>query len=196
MTTALLRKIADQDEAERQEAWEERKAANDGARVRRTKWAVDHLLDVGQITPPQHDAAVRYAEAYAAAVRPAPLGGSQLLSVHPAWDQTFGREMTRVMNGWNAEASRAIVLAARAWVQAAPRTNKARMSLMQRLFALPAPSWQIIRIRDANHMHDRVSSLLDVLRAFWDAQDEGYGPLDKTYALNDHLRHDEFARPG
>lgn len=171
--TALQRRIEREDEAKRQEAWADRAA---GAQRKRTKWAIDHLMDTGQITPDQHDAAQRFYAICVAANREPPLSGSSVVTpIQAAWDLSIAADVRRLERVWGTEEARSIRSAMFSWVEAAPRTNKARMGLMRRLFTVPVPSWTVIRIRDPLGMPDRVSSLLDVMHAFWLDRDSAFG---------------------
>ena len=99
--TALLRRIEREAEARRQQQWTDRAAEAEARPRRRTKWALDHLMDAGDITTDQHDAGVRYAQVRAVVLRPPPLAGSQLVGVHPAWDMTFAAEIERAARAWS-----------------------------------------------------------------------------------------------
>ena len=169
MGTALLRRIEREDEAKRQIAWDERGLPYVGRR----KWAIDHLLDTGQISPDQHTAAGRLHEVIIVAATPPPMAGLNLGAVHTSWDLTVGAEVRRCR--WEVSQSRQIARGARSWVAAAPLTTKPRLRLYDRLFALPLPSWRMIRASDARLKAERISALLDVLAAYWDAMDRGYG---------------------
>jgi hypothetical protein len=177
--TALARRIEREDEARRQQAWADRAEPR---QRRRSKWAVDHLLDTGQITPDQHTAAERLAQAIVIANTPPHLAGSAPTQVHPGWDLTFATEMDRVTRHWKRANARSAARGARSWVAAAPLTTKARMRLYDRLFALPAPPWKSILNGNGHttRICERVSSLLDVIDAYWAAMDAGYGSAEKS----------------
>ena len=169
--TALLRKIEIQDEAKRQAAWDER--ATPGRR--RTKWAVDHLLDTGQISTSQHDAAAALAVCIAVAAKPPPIGGSSANTIHPGWDLTMQAELHRIARACGPAVAAQVARRARSWVLAAPRTTPKRIRLYDGLFAFPQVSWQ--RLTNGHASRDdlagQASGLLDVLIAFWAA----YPPL-------------------
>jgi hypothetical protein len=177
--SALAVRIERENEAKRQQAWADRAEPR---QRRRSKWAIDHLLDTGQITANQHTAAERLAAAIVAASEPPHLPGSAPTQVHPGWDLTFATEMDRVSRHWKRATARSAAQGARSWVAAAPLTTKARMRLYDRLFALPSPSWKII-LNGGGHttrICERVSALLDVIDAYWAAMDAGYGPAEKS----------------
>lgn len=182
--TALARRIEREDQEAAQAERDRRLAiARGGVTRRRSKWALDHLLDTGQITPGQHDAAERLAAAIVTAYTPPHLAGSAPTQVHPGWDLTFAAEMDRVARGWKHEQSRQAAAGARSWIAAAPLTTKARMRLYDRLFALPAPSMKAMRganggSYERDSLVPRISAMLEVLCAYWDAMDRGYGPQE------------------
>lgn len=172
--------IAEEDDRRHAEALELIEAPAAAGRRRRTKWAVDHLYEQEVLTPAQHDAAHRLVAVIARAEHPPRLAGSSLVAVHPAWDQTFATEVDRAARAWDGAQSREIARTARLWVLAAPRTTKSRMRLYGLLFAFPQRSWKSLSssrrsLRDPGGTAARVAALLDVVAAFWEAQDCSYG---------------------
>ena len=177
MGTALLRRIAREDEAKRQIAWDERAAQS----RRRPKWAADHLLDTGQISPAQHDAAAALAVCIAVAAKPPPIGGSATeTTIHAGWDLTMCAELHRIARACDPATAAQRARMARSWVLAAPRTTPKRIRLYDGLFAFPQVSWRTITGGHASRddLAGQASGLMDVLIAFWVV----YPPLPESFS--------------
>jgi len=171
-TTALLRKIADQQEAERQEQWAERKAANTTGRVRKNpKWALDHLLATGQITALQYDAGKRYASALE---RSLPGSAGDLNKV----DNSLADPHARI---WDACVCAGTVRAARLWVLRSQHASRTRMDTLAKLFAYPHPTMPMMRTLESGCelsyavAVSRITGLLDLLDAYFESADASLG---------------------
>lgn len=124
--TALLRRIERENEAKRQEAWAERAAGLKHGTKARPKWAVDHLLAVGEITPGQHSAAQRYWRA---------IEGAQVGAGAGNWQKVDGARPDPHEKMWNASVALQEAREARLYVATAPSSRPTRLRVLDRLFA-------------------------------------------------------------
>lgn len=169
MTTALLRRIADEDEDARQLAWAERK--EHGRAKRNPRWAVDHLLSVGQITADQHDAAKRLQSCLERS-QPGYASGCEMV------DGSRSDPHARL---WDAAVCSSAVRQARIFVMATRSASKNRMLVMDKLFAFPAPTMaQMQRSASGSKLpYDyackRIRHVLELLEIHWRDADRAYG---------------------
>lgn len=187
-TTALLRKIDQQAEQSRQDAWDDR--AN-RTRRRPPKWACDFLVDTGAITPEQHDAAMRLTALIERGYAGDPLAGSQAdPTPHLAWDTSFAADVGRTQRAWDRATSRESAAAAHLWVASVLRaTNykRSRTALLRTFTGLfgfdgsaivgPRATWKTIRgVNNCPTAEAWVCACLDALIAYFVEMDGGYGP--------------------
>lgn len=186
-TTALLRTIDEQDEARRQEAWEDRRRSH---AKRPPKWAVDHFLEVGAISAEQHDSALRYARAIEAGFAGDPLssGLSETHVTRVVWDTSVAAEFDRVAKALDRAQSREVAVTARSHVRnALLRWRKTAWPTMDLLFGFnglfvtgPLASWKMLRSRgtgvtNAQQCEAQTVRVLAALDEHFTSLDHAYG---------------------
>ena len=120
-TTALLRRIEDEREAKRQEAWANRGRADHKLPV----WACDTLLRNGDIGADLHDAAQRYRSAIERSQGVIGATGEKV-------DGGDGDPHARL---WDASVARQVARTARSFVLASPCSLRKRAAVLDALFA-------------------------------------------------------------
>lgn len=169
MTTKLLRDIARDDEARRQEAWAERSAGE--TRKRNPRWACDTLARTGQIDADQHAAAQRYVSL---------LERSHVVTGGHD-ERTDGGSGDIHARLWDAAVSLQNARAARLFVLKAPSAIKTRMAVLDRLFAFPLPTMQQMQVSPSGGKYPyefavrRIAGVLDLLAIHFEDRDRGYG---------------------
>lgn len=172
-TTALLRRIEDEREAKRQEAWANRGRADHKLPV----WACDTLLRNGDIGADLHDAAQRYRSAIERSQGVIGATGEKV-------DGGDGDPHARL---WDASVARQVARTARSFVLATPCSLRKRAAVLDALFAFdgehvtgPLPTMAKMRVINAqrysaDYAVKRIVGVLELLALHFTMMDRGYG---------------------
>lgn len=174
-TTALLRRIADEQEAKRQAAWAARASGDHERKL--PVWAIDTLLRGGDITANMYDAGKRYRSAIERSQAAGGGGG-------PKVDGGDGDPHARL---WDASVSLQVARTARSFVLRARSPIRTRATVLDRLFgwdghnaisALPTMA-QMRQVNGQRYSADqavrRMVGVLDLLAIHFCSIDRGYG---------------------
>ena len=167
-TTALLARIEREKHAAAQSERDDRlaQARGERQRIHAPKWAVDHLMSVGALTPDQHTAAHRYASALERA-----LGGSG-----GGYERVDGGDNDPHARLWDMAVSAQTARAVRGFVLASGQRRPTTKPMLEALFSFPHPSMSMLRVRRSGAEVERqVCNVVDLIEQAFQVLDAGYG---------------------